>query len=71
MKVEDIDVDNTLLDEKSYENISIYKTVMGAKSLRIKFDKVDGVIKIYDGTRYLELFGPRMHNAIYVGLILL
>ena len=38
---------------------------MGAKPLRIKFDKVDGVIKTYDGTRYLELFGPRKHNAFY------
>ena len=30
---------------------------MDAKPLRIRFDEVYGVIKIYDGTRYLELFG--------------
>ena len=40
-----------------------YKTFIGAKT--IGFDKVDGVIKIYDGNRYLELFGPRVYNAIY------
>ena len=31
---------------------------MGAKSLRIRFDKKDGFIKIYDGTRFLVLFCP-------------
>ena len=29
---------------------------MGAKPLRIRFDEVSGVIKIYERTRYLELF---------------
>ena len=38
---------------------------MDAKPLRIRFDKVDGIIKIYNGIRYLELFGPRIYNAIY------
>ena len=36
------DFDNILLDEKSYENVLIfdisYKTFMGAKPLRIRFD---------------------------------
>ena len=54
---------------KIHENILIhdilFKTFMGAKPLCIRFDKVDGMIKIYDGTRYLELFGPRIYNAIY------
>ena len=61
MKVVDINFDNILLDEKSYknsyENILIYdisyKTFMGEKRLRIRFDKVDGFIKIYNGSRYL------------------
>ena len=30
-----------------------YKIFMGVKSLSIRFDKVYGVTKIYDGTRYL------------------
>ena len=60
----DINSDNILFDEKSYrtyENILIYdisyKTFMGAKPLRIRFDEIDGFIKIYDGIRYLVLFG--------------
>ena len=35
-----------------------YKTFMGAKPLRIRFDEIDGFIKIYDGIRYLVLLGP-------------
>ena len=43
---------------------------MGAKPLHIRFDKVDGTIKIYDGIRYLEIFGPRILNAIYDRIII-
>ena len=28
---------------------------MGVKPLHVRFDKMDGFIKIYDGTRYLVL----------------
>ena len=38
---------------------------MGAKQLRIRFDKIDGFVKIYDGTRYLALFGSERYDAIY------
>ena len=72
MRVVGIDFDNILLDEKSYktyENILIdnipYKTFMGTKPLRIRFDEMDGFIKIYDGIRYLILFGPEQYDAIY------
>ena len=55
----DINNEKTLLDEKSYENILVYnilyKRFMDAKPLRIRFNKVDGIIKIYDRIRYLEL----------------
>ena len=34
-----------------------------ANPLCIRFDKVDGVIEIYDGTRYLEL--SNLHNEVY------
>ena len=37
-----------------------------AKTLRIRFDKVDGIVKTYDGTRYLVLFVPEKYGAIYV-----
>ena len=33
-----------------------YKTSTGAKSLRIRSDKIDGFIKIHDKIRYLILF---------------
>ena len=58
MGVVDIDFD-ILLDKKSYktyENILIYyvsyKTFMGAKPLHMRFDEIDGFIKIYNGIRY-------------------
>ena len=41
------------------------KTFMGVKLLLITFDKVDAIIDIYNGTRYLELFGLRIYSAIY------
>ena len=69
IKLEAIDFDSILRDENSHENILIYsisyKTLNGSKSLRIRFDKVDGFIRIYDGTRYLSSFGPKKYDAIY------
>ena len=51
----DIEFGDTLLDEKSYEtsdNILIYdisnKTSTSAKPLHIRFDKIDGSIKIHN-----------------------
>ena len=38
---------------------------LGAKPLRIWFDKIDGFIKIYDGIRYLVLFATERYNTIY------
>ena len=64
------DFDKILLDEKSYKthgNILIYdiscKTFMGAKPLHIRFETIDGFIKIYDGIRYLVLFGPERYDT--------
>ena len=55
------DIPNILIEEKSHENILIYnisyRTLIDPKPLRIRFDKIDGFIRIYDGTRYLTLFG--------------
>ena len=42
-----------------------YKTLTGPKPLRIRFDKIDGLISIYDGTRYLTLFGSEKYDAIF------
>ena len=33
--------------------------------MHVRFDKIDGFIRIYDGTRYLVLFGPEKYDAIY------
>ena len=68
IKLENFDF-NILIDEKSYENILIYnisyKTLIGSKPLRIRFDKIDGFIRIYDGSKYLVLLGPEKYDAIY------
>ena len=42
-----------------------YKTLIGLKPLQITFDKIDGFIRIHDGTRYLTLFGSKKYDAIY------
>ena len=69
IKIEDFDFGNILLDEKSYDNILLYKisykTLIGAKPLRIRLDQVNTFIRIHDGTRYLVLFGPEKYDAIY------
>ena len=38
--------------------------MIGPKPLRIRFNQIDGFIRIYDGTRYLVLFGPEKYDAI-------
>ena len=69
MRVVGIDFDDILLNEKSYKSILIHntlcKTFMGAKPLHIRFEKPDGFIKIYDGTKYLLLSGPERYGEIY------
>ena len=42
-----------------------FKTLIDPKSLRIRFDKIDGFIRIYDGTRYLTLFGSEKYGVIH------
>ena len=69
IEIEDFDFDNNLTDGKSYENVLVYnisyKTLIDAKSLRIRFDKIDGFFRVYDGTRYLVLFGTKKYDYIY------
>ena len=43
----------------------LYTNLTGFKPLRIRFDKIDRIIRIYDGTRYLTLFGTKRFDAIY------
>ena len=44
---------------------NISYTNLIAKPLRIRFDKIDGFIRIYDGTRYLVLFGSEKYDSFY------
>ena len=66
---EDFDIDIILIDEKSHENILIYdisyKILLDSKPLRIRFDKRDEFMRIFDGTKYLTLFGSEKFDAIY------
>ena len=39
--------------------------MIGSKPLQIRFDKIDGIIRIYDKSRYLILFGTKKYDAIY------
>ena len=45
-------------------NIS-HKNLVVAKTLCIRFDKIDGFIRVYDRTRYLVLFGSEKYDFIY------
>ena len=60
-KIEVLDLDKILIDEKSYENIlvynSFYKSLIGSKPLHIRFNKLNRFIRVYDGTRYWILLG--------------
>ena len=53
-KIEDFDLNKILIDEKSFENISVYnisyKCLIDSMPLRIRFNKIDGFIRVYDGT---------------------
>ena len=69
IKREDFDFYNTLIDWRYCKSILIFtilhRTLIGLKPLGIRFDKIDGLIKVYDGTRYLVLFLPEKYDAIY------
>ena len=58
-KIEEFDLDDILIDEKSYENI------IAAKPLRIRFYKKDGLIRVSDETGYLVLFESEKYDLLY------
>ena len=53
---------------KDHENIlvynTLYKSLIGSKSLDIRFDKINGFIRVYDATRYLVLFESEKCDSI-------
>ena len=69
IKIEDCNLDNILIDGKSHENILVYntsyKTLIDVKPLCIRFEKIDGFNRVYDGTRYLVFFVSENYNSIY------
>ena len=69
IKIEEFNLDDILIDEKSHENILVYKisykTLIDDKPLRIRFDRIDGFIRVYDGTRYLVLLGSEKYDSLY------
>ena len=42
-----------------------YKTLIDSKLSQIRFNKIDGFIRIYGETGYLTLFGSEKYDAIY------
>ena len=63
----DINVSNILLDKKLYKNISVYeisyKTQIGPKPSRIRFDKIDGFVMVLDGKiKHLVVFDYGLIN---------
>ena len=61
IKLEDFNLDNISIGEKSPKNVLIYdisyKTLIGSKPLHISFNKIDGFIRIYDD--------PVKHDVVY------
>ena len=64
-KIEDFDHLNRAKIFQFIQKFISYKSLIAAKSLCIRFDKIIGFIKIYDGTRYLVLFGSGKYDSIY------
>ena len=52
IKIEDFNFSNILINEKSCKNTLVYdiscKTLIGARTLRIRFEKINGFIRVYD-----------------------
>ena len=75
IEFEDFDLDNILIDEKSLKNVLVYnisyKTLIGAKLLRIRFNEIDWFIRVYHGTRYLVLCGAEKYDFTYNRIIYL
>ena len=66
IQLEDFDF-NILIVKNAHENILIYDVsyTNRPKPLRIRFVKIEGFTRVYDGTRYLTLFGSEKYDAIY------
>ena len=69
-KLKGFDLDKNLIDGKSHENKFIH--VISYENLiqkQIRFGKINGFIRDYDGVRYLILFSSETYDAIYNKII--
>ena len=66
---ESFDLDNVLIDENSYKNILFcnisYKTLIGTEPFPVRFNRINGFMRVFDGIRYLALFGGEKYDFIY------
>ena len=64
-----LDIIDILIDQKPCKNLLVYniyyETLIDAKPLQIRIDKIDEFIRVYDGTKYLLLFGSEKYFFIY------
>ena len=69
MTVSSVGFNDILLKKKSQKNTLIYdvsyKHFTGGKPLHIRFDKIDGFIKVYDRIRYLVIFDYQLYDEIH------
>ena len=69
ININHLNLDNILLNEKSFENILLYdiayKTPYSVGSLPIIFDEVDEYLRKYDKTKYLALFHSEKFDRIF------
>ena len=69
IKFEETDFNNTLTDKKSHKNILTYdisyKILTGPKPSCIRFNKIEGFFRIYDGNIYLVLFVSGKYDVMY------
>ena len=75
IKIGNFNFGHILTDEKSYKSILVYnisyKTLIDAKPLLISFDKLEGFIRVYDGTRFLVLLVLKNMILFTIGLDIL
>ena len=45
--------------------ITFHTTFIGVKPSCSRFDKINGFIRVYDGTKYLVVFNLEKYNAIF------
>ena len=75
IRIESFALNNILIDEKWYENILVYnishKSLIDSKPLHIRLNKINVFIRVYDGTRYLVLFGMKKMILFTTGIDIL